>query len=291
MLTAIFAVAGFAVTAASASPTPSSTTTSANLAGYASQDTNSTAFNDVRSNLQILPAFPGTAIGTVAHGVVLQEYATGLNDETAGFGVVNGATTSYTCDNGGNPATQWILKFGYTTEQAGNPVKPSDLTKYVFDGDQLTCVAPGTTNYYVEEHDSTKGNCLGLDAGFSEPGDVVTNGLIYGGNGPNCWSLGWEGPAVRFHEYGAGVAADTGADFAMIASGTVFSFNRDGITVLLQPNLKAGATNSRLTFDSFPIREYIATQNGVAVAPGNLLVGSPGPFGSGSKFQVTIATP
>lgn len=275
---------GSGVASAATSPcsAPGCVVYSANLAGIATIFTGNTTFNDVRGNTQNLPDFsamPDSKIGTVAHGVILQRWANQSSD-TVGLALVNGTTsTSFTCDNGGNPRNEWILESGRANELPGHAIPPSMLS-FIFNDasgtNQLICVEPHTPNYYLEIHDSTLFNTIGFDAGYIEPGDnVLTETCTF--------------PDERFHEAGVGIDTTDSSGAAAIPTGSVFHFNREGLTVLLNPNLAASPTNGRLTFDSFNIREFIGTEFGNAPSVSNPVTLSPTiPLGAGSAFSINV---
>lgn len=251
-------------------------------AGFANKFTGDTIyFNDVRTNAQNLPAIGTSAVGTVAIGVVLQQDVNSTSDVTYGLGLVDGTTlTGKTCDNGGNPANQWILEEGSDfKELSGTPVPPTELTPIYADQPTdtvLTCVAPGTPNYYLEIHNSTLLNTISFDAGYIEPGDPLVQ--------VDC-----PFSHFRFHEAGFGMDTTNGADAATIPLGTMFHFNRTGLTTLLQPDLAAGATDSRITFDKYNIQEFIGTQTGAQPSVGNGVTLSPSvPLGVGSSDTITV---
>lgn len=287
MAVALAAASGLALSAAvpaSASSTPVSTTFSQNLAGYSTIFTGNTAFNDVRADLTVPsePANPAL-MDSVAVGVVMQEFANGASDPTIGFGLVwndQAHTGGKVCDDGGMPSDQWTLEYspGGIFEPAGQPVPPAALTPVTGIGgvaNHVFCVPSGTSRFYVEIHDSTLHNTIGFDAGALEPGDVLAT--------VPCPF----GPNVRFHEVGAGVDTTNGTAASDLNVGTLAGFWRDGVTVLLQPGLKAGKTNSRLTLDHFDMREYLGTADGTSSGTPSL---TPSGLGIGSSFTVRADT-
>jgi len=124
----------------------------------------------------------------------------------------------------------------------------------------------------MEIHDSTLLGTVGFDAGFLEPGNAL---------GVDCpvWFHG-----ARFYNFGVGVDTTSGAAASDLTPGTLASFTRDGLTVLLQPKLKAGATDDRLTLGAENLQEFLGTQDGTSAGAPTL---TPSGLGAGSAFSVT----
>jgi hypothetical protein len=261
---------------------PVSKTYSQFLAGYSTIFTGNTAFNDVRSDIT-LPSEPASvAPDSVAVGIVLQQYANSTTD-TFGFGAVwaddvhvNGS--AYVCDDGASAADSWVLETGHGFVQAGTPLQPSSLSP-IIDNNSSTpktvfCLPSGTSRYFLGIYDSTKSNEVSFDAGALEPGDALqVESCTYANE--------------RYHEAGIGVDTTDGPTASDLTPGTLAGFWRNGLTVLLQPKLKAGKTNSRLTFDAYDMHEFLGTADGTSSGTPSL---TPGPLGVGSAFNVTANT-
>jgi hypothetical protein len=205
-------------------------------------------------------------------------------------------------DETGCSSTQWTLFYGATGEDSESPIPPvsemSPVLNGSAEGHEGYCANPGTSQY-TEAHWSTSTDTLavvispfnGLEgdqttvAEDADPfycGDRHVDGIrddsgVHFGNACD----------ITFLDAGIGVDASNGTDAGNLPSGTVFGYNRNGLTEPAGFN-HGGIAGSRITFDLFPTVDFLATTDGGAPSVTNPATLTPSALPAvSSDFTVT----
>jgi hypothetical protein len=256
-----------------ASATPAGTYYSENLAGYAATSVLE-GLNDIRATIHV-PSESTSNVPdqTVAGGLTL---ATGINGGDAlGIGLVwNAPGGTGKCTEAGD-ANTWELEYTDSVKTGTPALEPVPLNLLtVLDvGGSPVCLTGGTS-YYLEMYYSTYHHSVAFIAGpqeFTNENVLATIDHVHG----------------VFYAAGAGVDTTSGTDAADLTTGTLASFTRVGLDNLYDTANPKSPTK-RITFDAATTYSFVGTETGGSPSVSNPQTLTPGPFGSGSSFSVTV---
>ena len=277
-MAALTLLAGVGVGLAAAGPayasaTPAGTYYSENLAGYAGTSVLQ-GLNDIRATIHVPSESTSTVPDqTVAGGLTL---ATGINGGDAlGIGLVWNAKGGSGACTEADDANTWELEYTNSVKidtPALEPVPLNLLTELPVGG-QPVCLAGGSS-YYLEMYYSTFHHVVDFIAGpqeFTNENVLASIDHVHG----------------VFFAAGAGVDTTSGTDAADLTTGTLASFSRVGLDNLYDTaNPRSGT--KRITFAAATTYAFVGTETGGSPSVSNPQTLTPGSFGSGSAFGVTV---